>query len=331
MVQKIDYKDAKGIFVDTRSPGEFAEDNIPGSINIPIFDDDERALVGTIYTRVDKDLAIEKGKGIFEQKIDNIKKQLLTFKGKKVIIYCWRGGMRSKAITELAESSGLDANQLNGGYKQYRKYVRESLQDLKVNPRLVVLHGLTGSGKTDLLQMFDDMIDLEGMAQHRSSVYGSIGLEPRSQKMFESRLLATVQELQDRRFVIVEGESRKVGSRIIPEKFWKAMKSGINIEVTCSFESRVQRLMRIYTYSMKDRQKTKEITLALANKIGKKNAQELSELVDNDLHEFMKRILELYYDPLYKYSISKIGYGFAVDTDDMAAAKKKIADAFELM
>jgi len=336
MINTIDYAstlntDVKNniVYIDTRSPGEFEKDHIPNSKNIAIFDDEERAIVGIIYARISVDDAFDKGKEIYDKKITQIKEQLMEYKGSKLIIYCWRGGMRSKVITELADEIGLDAIQLKGGYKSYRKYVRETLDSFKLKPKLVVLHGLTGSGKTDLLSLFSTMIDLEGLAQHRSSVYGSIGLKPKSQKAFESMLLAKLQELNDEEYILIEGESRKIGNVIMPEFLYKEMKKGINIRVNCSFESRARRLAKIYIGNKRDMQKTKDITKSLAKKIGKKTVNEMLKCLDeNQVTDFMKLILEKYYDPLYKYSIDKIDYSMSVDTDNMEEAKKQLEQKF---
>ena len=328
MVNTTDYastRDTNIIYIDTRSPGEFETDHIPEAVNIPIFNDEERAIVGTIYARVSVDDAFDKGKERDEKKIAQIKEQLLEHEGCKLVIYCWRGGMRSKVITELAEKIGLDALQLKEGYKSYRKYVRETLHDFRLKPRLIVLHGLTGSGKTELLARFKDSIDLEGLAQHRSSLYGSIGLKPRSQKAFESLLLQKLQELNNKEHILIEGESRKIGNVIMPEFLYNDMKKGISIRVGCSFESRAGRLAKIYMSNKEDMQKTRDITESLAKKIGKKTVADMLLCLDeNRITDFMKLILEKYYDPLYKYSIEKIDYTLDVDTDDMDKACERL-------
>lgn len=332
MIETISYSNSVKLvnvqFIDTRSPGEFETDHIPDALNVSILDNDERALVGTMYKQVSQELAIEKGLDIYEKKINDIKKSLsdaTNNKEKVLVIYCWRGGMRSKTITELAKKEGIKCYQLSGGYKKYREFIRTNLYDFKLKSKLVVLHGLTGSGKTDLLINFKDMIDLEGMAQHRSSLFGSIGLKPNSQKKFETLLFQKLKSLNDKKFILIEGESRKIGNIIMPEFLYKAMKKGINVKVDCKFESRVNRLVEIYTSNNTDINKTKEITKTLTKKLGKKIVSKMIEFLENDkLHQFMQVILEKYYDPLYKYSIENLEYDLDVSSDDMDIAVKQI-------
>jgi tRNA 2-selenouridine synthase len=322
------------VYIDTRSPGEFEIDHIPGSINVAILDNDERKLVGTMYKQVSQNQAIEKGLEIYEKKIEEIKKTLsdaTNGNNKTLVIYCWRGGMRSKTITKLATKDGIKCFQLKEGYKKYREYIRINLHDFKLKSKLVVLHGLTGSGKTDLLVKFKDMIDLEGMAAHRSSLFGSIGLTPNTQKRFETLLFEKLNSLNGKENILIEGESRKIGNIIMPEFLHKAMKKGINVKVDCKFESRVGRLVDIYTSNNADINKTKEITKTLTKKLGKKIVSEMIESLEkNELDKFMKIILEKYYDPLYKYSIEDLKYDLDVNSDDMNEAVEKINEKYKI-
>jgi len=309
------------VYVDTRSPGEFAVDHIPGAINIPILDNEERAVVGTLYTRVGHEEAYEKGRAIYEAKLAAIKSQLIQYKKKKLIIYCWRGGMRSKVITELAQSTGLDAEQLAGGYKKYREHVRKKLESFRLHPRLIVVHGLTGTGKTEIVNQFTQSIDLEGLAQHRSSVFGAVGLEPNSQKRFESLLLHELESKNRYDFLVVEGESRKIGNIIIPEFFWKAMRHGINVRLEAPFEERVKRLCSIYT-NPGNIQKTLEIARGLKQLPKRKEIVE--HLQKGRTREFMTMILRLYYDPLYSHSLDALEYDLVAKDADAIRKKYNI-------
>jgi len=325
---EISYKDTmqlEVLYVDTRSPGEFKLDHIPDAVNIPILDNEERAFIGTIYKQVDPDLAVEEGRDIYETKISQIKKELLKYKKNQLVIYCFRGGLRSKTIAELGEKIGLKVYQLKGGYKNYRKHVRHNLEKFKPNPKLIVLHGLTGCGKTDLLQKFENKLDLEGFAQHRSSVYGAIALKPNTQKMFESLLYAELRRLDNEEFLIIEGESRKIGNIIIPEFLWKAMKKGKNVKVESSMKERVNRLVSIYTSDDSSIAMTRQITESLRQKLGNKVVLELCEYLDKkDIDSFMKLLLEKYYDPLYKYSIDDLKYELTINNDDINKAAENI-------
>jgi len=332
MVREISYRESMELdctYIDTRSPVEFNSDRIPGAVNIPILDNEERAFIGTMYKQVDADLAVKEGRAIYEKKVEDIKKALPKNKG-KLVIYCFRGGLRSRTIAELAENMKLDSYQLKGGYKNYRKAVRQNLEKFKLKPKLIVLHGLTGSGKTDLLQLFDNNLDLEGYAEHRSSVYGAIGLEPNTQKMFESLLYQDLLDKNGEEYLIVEGESRKIGNIIMPEFLWQAIKKGINISVESSMKERVKRLISIYTSDEDGISKTRAITISLKQKLGKKTVEELlGYLDDNDLEHFMQVLLERYYDPLYKYSIDELDYSLTVDNDDSKKAVKDIRNYFK--
>jgi tRNA 2-selenouridine synthase len=303
-------------FIDTRAPVEFAVDHIPGAVNIPILDNEERALVGTMYAKVDKELAIKKGYEIYGKKIGFLENELSKIKG-KIVIYCFRGQMRSETITKLALDSGLDAVQLKGGYKAYRQYVREHLHKFRLRPKLIVVYGLTGTGKTELLQQFSDMIDIEGLAQHRSSVYGAVGLKPNTQKMFESLLYQELLSLNSRKYILIEGESRKIGNVMLPEFLFSAMREGIKIKLEASKAERVKRLVSIYAGKPNLIPVLREKTMSLEKRLGKNIVAELLECLDKGDHErFMEILIDKYYDPLYGHTIDGFDYMLTVKFSD---------------
>lgn len=234
-------------FIDVRTSKEFEESTIPGAINIPLFSNEERVIVGKLYTKVGQQEAIEKGYEFVQKRIPKLLEKIRKHKNKKLVVFCWRGGMRSKSLAMLLESLGFDIRQLEGGYKAYRKYVMEKLENYKIKVKLIVLYGLTGSGKTKMLKQFMNALDLEGLAQHRSSLFGDIGLKPRSQKMFESLLLKRLEELNNEKYIITEGESRKIGNVIIPEAIFKGMQKGIKVKVEASMEYRIKNLVECYS------------------------------------------------------------------------------------
>src|SRR3989339_332743 len=289
------------LFVDVRSPKEFAEDHIPRAVNIPLFSNEERAIVGTLYKQVGKDIAIEKGLEIVSSKLPEMINEYKKLKG-KIIIYCWRGGMRSGSITGLLKSMKYDVEQLENGYKDYRRFVREELEKIKL-PKAYVIYGLTGSGKTDLLQEFGNSLDLEGLAQHRGSVFGDIGLKIRSQKKFESLLLKRLFALKEEKFILVEGESRKIGGIQIPLNVWNQLQSAIKIKLNSPMQERIERLYKEYC-----RKIDKEIIIQKLKMIekfmGKKKVDELIKLInENEIKKFIEIILIEYYD---KSGISEI-------------------------
>ncbi|MBI2103164.1 tRNA 2-selenouridine(34) synthase MnmH [Candidatus Woesearchaeota archaeon] len=313
------------ILLDTRTPKEFQEDHLPNAINLPLLSNEERAVVGTVYKQVSQEKAIEQGIEFFSQKMPEFMKEAAKYKGKKIIVYCWRGGMRSRTVVSLLESFGYHVRQLDGGYKKYREYVRERLYHYSLRPKCVLLWGLTCTGKTQLLQKFQNSLDLEGLAQHRGSLYGAIGLQPRSQKMFENLMLQRLEQLNSEKFMLVEGESRRIGDVIIPNVLWKAMMNGIHVRVTRSLERRAEEAAREYIASPKDVEKIKEITLSLSRVISNKHKQEIVALLDQKKYiEAIKILLEQYYDPLYSNTLKHFQFVFEINNDRLAIAVREL-------
>ena len=297
-------------FVDVRSPKEFAEDHIPGAINIPLFDNEERAIVGTLYTKTSREAAIDKGLEIFSEKLPDMVKKYKELK-QAICIYCWRGGMRSRAVVSLLKSIGFDVIQLERGYKDYRRYVREQLAKVKIPP-MIILYGLTGSGKTEILEQLNNSLDLEGLAEHRGSIYGDIHLNPNSQKMFESLLLKRLIELRDEERIFVEGESRRIGRILITDSVWASMQKATKVKVISPIEERVERIHRIYCDNF-NKEKFSEKTMAISKHIGKKKAEEIVQLIQaGRIKEFIEMILLEYYDKLYAHTVDTKEYAYEI-------------------
>jgi tRNA 2-selenouridine synthase len=310
-----DVIDTDVIFVDVRSPSEFLEDKNPASINIPIFDDAERKLIGTTYKENLKE-AYRIGYEIFDKKKDALKKELLNlFKGKKIIINCWRGGARSKAMVEFALELGLDAYMLEGGYKSYRAYVRNELLNYKMPFTLIVLKGLAGTSKTELIKKLDSSIDLEGLAMHRSSTFGAIGLNPRTQKMFESLLFVKLKSLSNEKFVFIEGESCKIGNVFVPISIFSKMTSGVNVNIVSNMENRVKQIVKDYFTHGED-ELIKSKILYLKPFLTCKLTDELIAFMDSkDYSSVSRLLLEKYYD--LNYDINNISFAYTVNSDDV--------------
>ncbi len=338
-------KAGEAVFIDTRTPQEFSEDHLPDAINLPILSNEERAIVGTIYKRVSQQEAVDKGIEFFSKKLPDFIKEInkytkpnqeqkkrtdekkTDYSQKEIIIYCWRGGMRSGAITALLNSLKYNVWQLEGGYKAYRAYVREKLENFVIKPKIIVLWGLTCSGKTELLQHLPNTLDLEGLAQHRGSLYGAIGLKPSSQKKFDNLFLQRLEQLNDQRYIITEGESRKIGDVQIPLFFYKAMLKGTNILVKRSIAVRAKESVREYFNSNKAITEIKKITLSLSKIISKNRKAEIVELLDKKKYQEAARILlEEYYDPLYGHTLDKKQYAFEVNNDVLEEAVKTIRE-----
>lgn len=312
------------IYVDTRSPGEFLEDNIPDAINIPLFTDEERAMVGTLYKH-DQVKAYQEGIDIYTKKVIDFIDQFKKLDSqKKLIIYCWRGGMRSKTIADLVSNLREETYQLIGGYKAFRRVVREELQSYTPPFELLVLQGLAGCGKTDIIKEIHPSIDLEGLAKHRSSLFGALGLHPVSQKMFESRLWKRLKELEHENKVFIEGEAKKIGGIFMPDKLFSSMQKAKTINIVSSIEKRSERIVRDY-FTHNEDAKIKEIITKLKVYLSNKVVDELCALVDNkEYFELAKRLLLEHYDTQYTHALLTQQYDAQVNSDDVDMAVHKL-------
>ena len=295
------------ILVDVRSEGEFAEATIPGSVNIPLFNNAERAEVGTTYTQASQSLARELGLRIVSPKLPDIIKEVeeLSKKG-PLVLFCWRGGMRSKSLAAVVDLMGIPVYRLQGGYKAYRNRVVDFYEN-QLPFHVVVLRGNTGVGKTELLRELRaegyPAIDLERLANNRGSVFGAIGLgSPPSQKKFEGLLYEELESLSQFSYIIVECESKRIGRVTLPTSFFTAMKEGTQILHCDSMENRVQRLLREYATVPNALQEISTALERLIKTLGHVKVQELRTLLDGGcLDRFTERLLVEYYDKLYAY------------------------------
>ncbi|MFD1927795.1 tRNA 2-selenouridine(34) synthase MnmH [Sporosarcina siberiensis] len=320
--------------VDVRSPREFKESTIPGSINIPVFNDEERAEVGTIYKQVGADEAKVRGLEIFSEKLPTF---IATFNKIKtpITVFCWRGGMRSKTAATVLDLMGIHAKRLNGGIRSYRQWVVHELEDKKFLPKLVVLNGYTGSGKTIILKkLYEEgypVIDLEGMAGHRGSIFGQIGLEPSNQKKFDSLLLNEVTRYKNEPFVFIEGESRRIGKVSLPEFLNDKKEKGKQLFIHIPIEARVPIILDDYK-PWESSMPFKEAFQLIKKHIHTPVAQQIESDLDNgDFASATKLLLEFYYDPKYKHSSNQYAedqkiHIDAVDVDD---AYQKVVDTIE--
>ncbi|MBM7623407.1 tRNA 2-selenouridine(34) synthase MnmH [Sporohalobacter salinus] len=335
------------IYVDVRSPKEFTESTIPGAVNIPIFDNEERDEIGTIYNQESQMKARMLGMELLAPKLPRLVKEIrtLTKKYKYVVLFCARGGLRSESIGVITELIGVKLYKLEGGYKTYRHFILDQLEDYKLKSDLLVIHGNTGVGKTDLLYSLKEkgvpIIDLEGLANHRGSAFGSIGLgNPTNQKQFDSLLWERLEELRDAELIAVEAESNRIGMSVLPDFFLQAMEDGIHILIESSLNVRVNRIYGEYAADYEkdpdafvDRwlESLTAIKKYIIRKIGKKGYNRLVKLSKaGKLKQVIKTLLTKYYDPLYEYSQSQHdNFVLRIDSDDLPEINDRIIDFIE--
>ncbi|WP_101068067.1 tRNA 2-selenouridine(34) synthase MnmH [Roseovarius salinarum] len=238
--------------IDARSPAEFAEDHLPGAMNLPSLSDAERAEVGTIYVRQDRFLARKIGAAHVARNVARHLEGPLRDKdgGWRPLVYCWRGGQRSGAFASILQQIGWRARVLDGGYRAYRRLVVRLLYDRPLDLRPVLLDGNTGTAKTRLLALLADrgwqVVDLEGLANHRGSALGAMPGGQPTQKLFEGRIAQALARLDPARPVVIEAESNKVGQRIVPPALWQAMRAAPLVEVRAPASERACYLARAY-------------------------------------------------------------------------------------
>ena len=310
------------LIIDVRSPGEYDNDHILNAINLPILDDQERHEVGIIYKQISREKAIEKGMEFYAPKIPSVHEAVKDHRDKNIIVYCSRGGMRSGIIASLLDSIGFKVFKIQAGYKGFRNYMVEKISNYKLTSKIVVLWGFSCTAKTEILNKLNNSIDLEGLAQHRGSLMGALGLKPNSQKKFENLLMKKLDQLQEQgeKFIFIEGESRRIGDVIIPPFLYKAMLSGIAVDVKRDMELRVKSLVDEY-FKPEHLDEIKEITLGFRRVISNKKKEEATKFIDEgNLHEASRIILNDYYDKLYEHTLNEIDYAFEINADDVDKA-----------
>jgi len=302
--------------IDVRSKSEFAEDRIPGAINLPVLNDAERADVGTIYKQINPFTARKKGAALVAK---NISEHLTTHFANKdkdyhPLVYCWRGGQRSNSMATVLTQIGWRVTVLEGGYKTYRAYVRQQLEDLPAKFVYKVLCGLTGSGKTHILRQLQQrgaqVLDLEALANHRGSLLGEEWEEkptPQpSQKYFESQLLQQLQKFDVNKIVWLELESNKIGRVYLPLSLWQKMKQASCVEIQLPIAARVDFLLQEYPYLVNNPVFLKAKLELIKSRLGKQKLNQWYQFIDSgQWQEFVKDLLICHYDPTYSHSIER--------------------------
>ncbi|MBM5796962.1 MAG: tRNA 2-selenouridine(34) synthase MnmH [Cyanobacteria bacterium K_Offshore_0m_m2_072] len=300
------FLEQNGPLVDVRSPSEFAQGHLPGAINLPLFGDDERAAVGTLYKQQGRQQAVLQGLALVGPRLEAMAQQLLalaTPHAGRLRLYCWRGGMRSASVAWLAGTVGLQSQLLPGGYKAFRSW---TLAQFEQRWPLLLLGGRTGSGKTDLLlalrQQGAAVIDLEGLAHHRGSSFGGLGQQPQpSSEHFENRLAMALQSHVGLAPIWLEAESAQVGRCRIPAGLWRQMQKAAVVELQRPCAERVQRLVAVY--GSQDGAELAEATRRIAKRLGpQRTALALECIAAGDMAGACRQMLD-YYDRCYDHEL----------------------------
>jgi tRNA 2-selenouridine synthase len=356
------------VVIDLRSPKEFAQDHVPGAFNVPLFDDAQRALVGTLYHKHSPEAAFAEGREIVVGRIAELCAQIAALAGAElphadlaarvreataggieelearvvpmpagtlpeqpVVLHCWRGGLRSRSVVWLLRTVGLErALVLHGGYRAWRAEVVRGIESWQAPPSCV-LRGLTGVGKTLVLRELERIrpgwtIDLEGLAGHRSSLLGGVGLDPVSQKRFESRLFERLRAIAAP-VVVFEGESRKVGDVILPGPVWRSLSGGVSLELCADRARRIAVLKQDYLGSHGSAEELARILPAIEGRMQRAAGEPaLADLLRaGRVDELVALLLEQYYDPLYRHSQQGKRCAASFDAADPARAARAIA------
>ncbi len=335
MLVEATYKELKDrqdlTWIDVRSESEFTESSIPGAINIPLFNNEERAQIGTVYKQVNPVQARWLGLGIASRKLPEIVKQIADEAADRVAaIYCWRGGMRSRSVVTVLELMGIRAVRLTGGYRGYRQYVTERLATMAPTdiPPLIVIHGMTGVGKTTLLRRLADLgepvLDLERLARHRGSVFGGIGLKPANQRQFDAVLLETLEVVRGRPYLMMEAESKRIGHATMPDFLYEAKRTALHVELAAPLTVRVQRTLEQYALADGEalHQAVERAIAFIQNRFSPDLRKRVAEWMKMRAYAPMiAALLEEYYDPRYQHAQGEYGRPeVVVDATDLDRA-----------
>ena len=317
MMKEIEYIDdwrklKNAEIIDVRSPSEFNNDHIPGSINIPILNDQQRHDVGKTYKEVNPFKAKIMGASIISKNISKfLDNEFFSRKGSwQALIYCWRGGQRSRSLALVLNEIGWRISILKGGYKNYRKLVLDELNDLS-KYQFKILQGQTGSAKTKILNCLNNMnaqvIDLENLACHRGSLLGSeINKKQHSQRYFESLLHNAIDKFDCTKPIFIESESSKIGKLHLPKKLWTKLNESDRLLLNVPIDERIKFLLKEYKHLTKDCKLIQPFISGMKGKIANEKLSNWRILIQRkEWENFVKEILENHYDPKYSFSAMK--------------------------
>ncbi len=294
------------LMIDVRSPKEYGQGHIPGSANIPLFNDDERAIIGILYKNSGREAAVLKGLDLVGPKMaDFVNKLHALIKEKDVLVHCWRGGMRSENMAWLFSQAGYQVSVLNGGYKAYRSYIRFCFSQ---PAKIFVLGGFTGSGKTVVLHALESQheqfLDLEKIACHKGSVFGAFGQKPQpTNEQFENDLYKVWSQFDLTKPTWIEDESRAIGNVNIPDSLFDQISNpALIIQIECSREMRVNRLVN--EYAQFNKEELRDALHKISEKLGDR-IKTVNSALDNGDFTTVADIALDYYDKAYEHAISR--------------------------
>jgi tRNA 2-selenouridine synthase len=304
--------------IDARSESEYAEDRVPGAVNWPSLNDEERHIVGTEYKQVSAFAARKRGAAMVSRNIArHIEREVMDKPREwQPLVYCWRGGQRSGALSLVLSQIGFKVHIVEGGYREYRRAVMADLEQLPGRFRYRVLCGKTGSGKSRLLAALREqgaqVLDLEALANHRGSVLGLVPGSPQpSQKQFDSRVWQTLRGFEAEHEVWVESESKKVGELRVPPGLVEQMRVAPCVRVELGIDERVQLLMEDYDFFVKDVEAFCERLDALRALRGNETVKAWQAAArEGRIAEVVRELLERHYDPVYSHSMQRNFSGF---------------------
>ncbi len=293
----------EGTLIDVRSPSEFLQGHIPGAVNLPLFSDEEREEIGTIYKKIGPNEAVQLGLQFVTPKIDHLLEQARQFHSPK--IYCWRGGLRSQSVTQFLNTASIQTVTLYGGYKNYRRYIDKLFS---IPWKITLLGGFTGCGKTEKLQNLAEegkqVINLEHLANHRGGSFGHLGQKKQpTTEQFQNLIGIELSKMDPNQTIWIEDESRVLGSCHLPEQFYAQMKQAPLKMLHCSMEERLARLNR--DYCLASPQDFVRAVQKIQKKLGNKQTKEVIEKIELGKLKQAATLVLKYYDNAYQYSLEK--------------------------
>ncbi|MEZ0361335.1 MAG: tRNA 2-selenouridine(34) synthase MnmH [Hydrogenobacter sp.] len=321
------------VLVDVRSPSEYNEFHIPGAINLPIFEDEEKKIIGFIYRTQGTQKAKDFGYSIAQSKLARIFDSFRKLKDnhRYVIVYCWRGGMRSQELCKALSSAGIQVIRLKGGYRAYRQFILQDIQNRLRGVNFLVLTGKTGVGKSKILRLLKmeglPVIDLEDLAQDRGSVFGKVGKKTKvSQKMFDALLYESLRGINCD-YAFIEDESRCVGNIHLPDVLWSKKEEGVFIELENSMENRVKNILEEYTKVEGWEEEVRQSLERIKKYLGESDYTEALNMLKNKKYEtLVKFLIETHYDRRYRVSKKPI---YTINCSDIQRCKAELIKIFD--